>query len=60
MARPTKLTPQIAETICVELADGKSLRSVCDKNKEVEEQKQLQERHQKAVERMKAQLNVNR
>jgi hypothetical protein len=26
----------------------------------VEEQKQLQERHQKAVERMKAQLNVNR
>lgn len=28
-ARPTKFTPEIAAAICAQLADGKSLRSIC-------------------------------
>ncbi|TIP12333.1 MAG: terminase small subunit protein, partial [Mesorhizobium sp.] len=29
MARPTSFTQEIADRICEQLADGKSLRSIC-------------------------------
>jgi hypothetical protein len=32
MSRPTEYTPEIAAQICRELAEGRSLRSICQAN----------------------------